>query len=356
MPRVAPEVSLTERERERLERIINAPSSEQRKVFRARILLLAAEGLQNQEIAERLDTSRQTVGVWRARAAEQGIEDLGDEPRSGRNRTYDAVREAKIIAKTLEKPPGRTHWSAERLAEHVQASPATILRIWRRNGLQPHRTETFKYSTDPLLEDKITDIVGLYLHPPQGALVLCVDEKSQIQALDRTQPMLPMRPGDPERRTHDYKRHGTTTLFAALNLATAEVVGTCMKRHRHQEFLRFLRLIDSTYPEGEIHLVLDNYGTHTHSNVEAWFEDHPRFHRHFTPTSASWMNQVETWFGILTSQAVRRAAFQSVDALVKAIHRFIRAWNDGGQPFVWVKTAEQILAKAIRQDNSDAGH
>lgn len=356
MPRVAPEISLTEQERARLERIVSAPSSEQRQVFRARIILLAEQGLQNQQIAEQLDTSRQTVGMWRARAAERGIEELGDEARSGRTRTYDAVEEAKIIAKTLEKPPGRTHWSAERLAEHVEASPATILRIWRRNGLQPHRTETFKYSTDPLLEEKVTDIVGLYLHPPQGALVLCVDEKSQIQALDRTQPMLPMRPGDPERHTHDYKRHGTTTLFAALNLVTAEIVGTCMERHRHQEFLRFLRLLDRNYPEGEIHLVLDNYGTHTQPKVEAWFDNHPRFTRHFTPTSASWMNQVETWFGILTSQAVRRGTFRSVDALIKAIHRFIRAWNDGCEPFVWVKTAEQILAKAIRQDNSDASH
>lgn len=356
MPKVAPDISLTEQERARLEQIVNAPSSEQRKVFRAKILLLAAQGLRNQEIAERLETSRQTVGMWRARAAKRGIEDLADEKRSGRGRTYDAVEEARIIAKTLEKPPGRTHWSAERLAKEVRASAATILRIWRRNGLQPHRIETFKYSTDPLLEKKVTDIVGLYLEPPKGALVLCVDEKSQIQALDRTQPLLPMRPRDPERRTHDYRRHGTTTLFAALNLATAQIVGACMRRHRHQEFLRFLRLIDRTYPEGEIHLVLDNSSTHTQPNVEAWLKKHPRFNRHFTPTSASWMNQVETWFGILTSQAVRRGSFRSVDALAKAIHRFIRAWNEGSEPFVWVKSAEQILAKAIRQDKSDAPH
>ncbi len=356
MPRVASEISLTGQQRARLQGVIDAPSSQQRQVFRAHIILLAEQGLQNQQIAERLETSRQTVGMWRARAAKQGIEDLGDEPRSGRARTYDAVREAKIIAATLERPPSRTHWSAQRLAKQVDASPSTILRIWRRNGLQPHRTETFKYSADPLLQDKVTDIVGLYLHPPQGALVLCVDEKSQIQALDRTQPMLPMRRGDPERCTHDYRRHGTTTLFAALNLATAEILGTCMQRHRHQEFLRFLRLIDRTYPEGEIHLVLDNYGTHTQPKVEAWFEQHPRFTRHFTPTSASWMNQVETWFGILTSQAVRRGSFSSVDVLIKAIHRFIRAWNDGSEPFLWLKSADQILAKAIRQDNSDASH
>lgn len=356
MPRVAPKITISQEERERLLKIVKSPTSQQRSVLRARILLLAEQGMENKDIARELGVSRPTVGVWRSRVAHTRLGELGDEQRSGRPRTYDAVEEARIIAKTLEKPPNRTHWSAERLAKVVGASPATVHRIWRRNHLQPHRTETFKFSTDPLLEEKVVDIVGLYLNPPQGALVLSLDEKSQIQALNRTQPLLPMRRGDPERRTHDYERHGTTTLFAALNIATADVLGTCMKHHRHQEFLRFLNLLNGTYPEGEIHLILDNYGTHTHPKVEAWFERHPRFVRHFTPTSASWMNQVETWFAILTSQAVRRGSFNSVDALIKAIYRFIRAWNEDGQPFAWVKTADQILAKAIRKDNSDVSH
>ena len=354
MPRVAPELVFSAEDRSCLERIVAASTSEQRQVLRAKVLLLAAEGLQNKEIARKLGVDRRTVGTWRTRAASEGIGDLRDRPRSGRPRTYDAAEEARIIAKTLEEPEGRTHWSAARLAEEVAASASTVLRVWRRNNLQPHRTETFKYSTDPLLEEKVIDIVGLYLNPPEGALVLCIDEKSQIQALERSQPLLPMAPGSPERRTHDYRRHGTATLFAALNIATAEVLGTCMRRHRHQEFLRFLKLINRTYPDAEIHLVLDNYATHKHSKVEAWFERNPRFIRHYTPTSASWMNQVETWFGILTSQAVRRGSFTSTDALMKAIHRFIRAWNDGCRPFAWVKTAEQILAKAIRDDTSDA--
>lgn len=356
MPRVAPKLELSTEDRAHLDAIVAAPTSEQRQVVRAKVLLLASEGRENKEIAKRLGLARRTVGTWRTRAVTEGIGDLKDRPRSGRRRMYDAVEEAVIIAKTLEKPAGRTHWSAERLAKEVAASASTVLRVWRRNGLQPHRSETFKFSTDPLLAEKVVDIVGLYLNPPEGALVLCVDEKSQIQALERSQPLLPMRPDSAERRTHDYRRHGTTTLFAAINIATAEVLGTCMQRHRHQEFLRFLRLLNRTYPHGEIHLVMDNYATHKHAKIETWFERHPRFVRHFTPTSASWMNQVETWFGILTSQAIRRGSFSSTDALMKAIHRFIRAWNDGGQPFVWVKTAEQILAKAIRTDKSDVRH
>ena len=356
MSRVAPKLELSTEDRAHLEAIIAAPTSEQRQVVRAKILLLASAGLENKKIAKRLGVSSRTVGTWRTRAVAEGIGDLRDRPRSGRRRTYDAIEEALIIAKTLEKPAGRTHWSGERLAKEVAASASTVLRVWRRNGLQPHRTETFKYSTDPLLVEKVVDIVGLYVNPPEGALVLCVDETSQIQALERTQPLLPMRPGSTERRTHDYRRHGTATLFAALNIATAEVLGTCMQRHRHQEFLRFLRLLNREYPDGEIHLVLDNYATHKHAKVESWFERHPRFVRHFTPTSASWMNQVETWFGIITSQAIRRGSFSSTDALMKAIHRFIRAWNDGSQPFVWVKTADQILAKAIRAGNSGARH
>ena len=356
MPRVAPTIALTEGKRTQLERLVSSPTSEQRKVFRARIVLLAAQGWENQAIAEELETSRQTVGLWRSRVAGEGLGDLADRPRAGRRRSYDAIAEARIVAKTLEKPPARTHWSAARLAKEVGASASTVLRIWRRNQLQPHRTETFKYSTDPLLEAQAVDLAGLYLHPPLGALVLAVDEKSQIQALDRTQPLLPMRLGDPERRTHDYQRHGTTTLFAALNLATAEILGSCMQRHRHQEFLRFLNLINRTYPDGPIHLILDNYGTHTHPKVERWFARQARFIRHFTPTSASWMNQVESWFAILTSQAVRRGSFTSVDVLSKAIHRFIQAWNQDAQPFTWVKGAAEILVKAKRQNDCDGGH
>ena len=275
----------------------------------------------------------------------------------GRPATYDRELADRVVALTLSPPPsGYTHWSSRQVGEELGVSKNTVLRIWQAHRLQPHRTQTFKFSTDPRLAEKVTDVVGLYLHPPEKAIVLCVDEKSQIQALDRTQPLLPLRPGQVERRTHDYKRHGTTTLFAALDVATGEVTGQCTLRHRHQEFLQFLRLLDRTYPEQELHLVLDNYSTHKHPKVRAWLALRPRFHLHFTPTSASWMNQVETWFSLLHRGAIRRGVFQSVGHLVSAIHRFLQAWNENCHPFAWVKTADQILAKADRKAISGPSH
>jgi len=267
-----------------------------RQVLRAEIVLLASEGLGNEVIAERLGTSKPTVLLWRRRFQEGGIEGLEEAAGRGRPAVYDESLTEQVVTLTMSPPPeGFTHWSSRQVAAKVGVSPTTVLRIWREHQLQPHRTSNFKFSNDPKLAEKVTDIVGLYLHPPEKALVLCVDEKSQIQALDRTQPLLPLRPGQPERRTHDYTRHGTTTLFAALDIATGEVTGRCTLRHRHQEFLVFLRLLARTYPRQELHLVLDNYGTHKHPAVKRWLARHPRFRLHYTPTSASWMNQVETW-------------------------------------------------------------
>jgi transposase len=241
-----------------------------------------------------------------------------------------------------------THWSARRLAKQVGVSHSTVHRIWQAYDLKPHRVETFKFSKDPQLKEKVVDIVGLYLNPPEAALVLGVDEKSQIQALSRTRPLLQLRPGQVERHTHDYKRNGTTTLFAALNVATGEVIGECQPRHRHQEFLRFLKQLDKEIPGKGLHLILDNYGTHKQDKVKKWLKRHKRFHLHFTPTGASWMNMVEIWFGILTNQAIRRGSFDSVACLIGAIKAFLSRWNEGAKPFVWTKTAEQILAKAVR--------
>ena len=310
-------------------------------------MLAAAEGLNNTDVANSCGCSVVTVARWRNRFLEQGMDGLQDAPGRGRKPIYVDEQEARIIAATLKRPEAATHWSARRLAKELGISKSTVDRVWRRNKLQPHRQEVFKYSNDPLLEQKVIDIVGLYLHPPQNAVLLCVDEKSQIQALDRTQPMLPMRPGNPQSRTHDYQRNGTTTLFAALDLATGKVLGKCKKRHRHQEFLGFLRTVEKHYPDQEIHLVLDNYGTHKQPNVRKWLARRPRFHLHFTPTSASWMNQIEIWFGILTRQAVRRGSFNSAQALMRAIYRYIQHWNKQAAPFKWVKTADEILTKAI---------
>ena len=328
-----------------------------RQVLRAEIVLLASEGLPNETIAKRLGTSKPTVLLWRRRFREGGLEGLEEAEGRGRPAIYDQALAERVVTLTMSPPPsGFTHWSSRQVAAELGISSTTVLRIWREHKLQPHRTRSFKFSTDPKLAEKVTDIVGLYLHPPEKALVLCVDEKSQIQALDRTQPLLPLRPGQVERRTHDYKRHGTTTLFAALDIATGEVTGHCTLRHRHQEFLRFLRLLDRTYPQQELHLVLDNYATHKHPNVRRWLARHHRFHLHFTPTSASWMNQVKTWFSLLHRQALRRGVFRSLGSLVTAIHAFLEAWNDNRRPFAWVKTADQILAKADRQVISAATH
>jgi putative transposase len=341
-------VFVSNHERGKLEALLRSGRTEQRLVRRIAIVLAFAEGLEVKRVARRCACTRETARLWRDRWIEDGLEGLSDAPGRGRKPTYIGEEEAKIIAATLEAPEDETHWSVRRLAKKVKTSKSTVQRIWNRNGLQPHLQKTFKYSNDPQLVEKVVDLVGLYLNPPDKALVLSIDEKSQIQALNRTQPLLPMKFGHPECRTHDYERNGTTTLFAALNVATGEVVGKCKKAHKHQDFLHFLRILDETYPEGEIHLIMDNYGTHKHPKVKAWFSRRPRFVLHFTPTSASWMNQVETWFSILTRRAVRRGSFNGLSPLRKAIHAFIDKWNEGALPFKWVKNADQILAKASR--------
>jgi transposase len=326
---------------------------------RARIVLLASQGVPAAAIAERVGCSRPTVLLWRDRYATAGLPGLEDEPRAGRPRTLPSRLEQRIIAATLAGPPaslGVTHWSSRLLARRLGVSHVTVTRVWRAYGLKPHRTETFKVCTDPELEAKITDIVGLYLHPPEGAVVLCVDEKSQIQALERTQPILPLRPGLPERATHDYVRHGTATLFAALEVATGRVTDRTFERHRHEEFLAFLKQVAKTYPRRELHIVLDNYGTHTHPAVKDWLEKHSRIHLHFTPKGASWLNLVEVFFSIITRQAIRRGSFTSVRDLMRAIRRFIDAWNDRCEPFVWTRDAASILAQMKRQDGSLTGH
>src|SRR3954447_6754481 len=312
---------------------------------RARIVLLAADGVSHTEIAGRLGVSRQTVITWRQRYESRGLTGLDDEPRSGRPRTVDHDR---IITATLTPPPKRlgvTHWSSRLLATKLGIDHATVARAWKDYGVQPWRAQTFKFSTDPELVAKVSDVVGLYLAPPENAVVLCVDEKSQIQALDRTAPMLPMQPGLPERRTHDYRRHGTTTLFAALEIATGRVTGHCLPRHRHQEFLRFLRQIARAYPRVELHLVMDNYAAHKHPAVRAWLAANPRVNVHFTPTSASWLNLVECWFSIIERQAIHRGSYASVPDLNRRIRAFIDGWNQRAHPFTWTKTADQILAK-----------
>jgi transposase len=320
---------------------------------RARIVLLAAEGVSNTEIAERVGVSRPTVISWRSRYDRRGIAGLVDEPRPGRPRSIDHDR---IITETLLPPPkklGVTHWSSRLLASRLGVDATTVARAWRSYGVQPWRSETFKFSTDPELVAKVTDVVGLYLAPPENAIVLCVDEKSQIQALDRTAPILPLQPGLAERRSHDYIRHGTTTLFAALEIATGTVTAACQPRHRHQEFLRFLKQVARAYPDRELHLVMDNYAAHKRAEVRTWLAANPRVQVHFTPTSASWMNLVEVWFGIIERQAIRRGTFRSVKDLNTKIRAFIDTWNDDrAHPFAWTKTADEILAKANRQTTS----
>jgi transposase len=327
-------------------------------VQRARMVLLAAEGLPNAEIGRRVGMTRQTVIAWRARYEAGGIAALADLPRSGRPGSID---EAAVIASTLNPPPSElavTHWSARLLAGQLSkagmpVSFAEVARIWRAWALQPHRIETFKFSTDPQLEAKIRDVVGLYLDPPANAVVVCVDEKSQIQALDRTAPLLPMRFDAAERRTHDYRRHGTTTLFAALEVATGKITaGACYERHSNAEFLAFLKQVAKAHPRVQLHVVCDNYATHNHPNVKAWLAKHPRITLHFTPTSASWMNMVEIFFGIISRQAIRRGSFTSVTDLIGAIRAFIDGYNERCQPFRWTKTADQTLAKAQRQPSA----
>ena len=322
---------------------------------RARIVLLASEGVSNAEVARRVGVARQTVIDWRARYQAVGIAGLGDLPRSGRPPVID---DAAVVVETLTAPPqslGVTHWSARLLADHLGISFASVARIWREWKLQPWRRETFKFSTDPELDAKVRDVVGLYLNPPQNAVVVCVDEKTQVQALDRTAPILPMRPGLPEKATHDYVRHGTTSLFAALEVATGKVTDACYDRHTNVEFLDFLELVAKAYPRVKLHVVADNYATHKHPKVQAWLDRNPRVTMHFTPTSGSWLNLVEVFFGIITRQAIRRGSFDSVKELTTAIRDFIAGWNDRCHPFVWTKTPDEILPHTRKRD-SDARH
>jgi transposase len=319
---------------------------------RARIVLLAAEGTPNVEIARLVGVSRPTVNAWRVRYAEHGMPGLADEQRSGRKRSVDPRR---IVTETLMPPPkslGVTHWSSRLLADRLGTSHVTVAAAWKRYGVKPWKAETFKFSTDPELEAKVTDVIGLYLRPPENAIVLCVDEKSQIQALNRTQKTLPMQPGHAEQRTHDYVRNGTTTLFAALEIATGKVTGLCKNRHRHKEFLAFLKHVARAYPDRELHLVMDNYAAHKHPNVKAWLAANPRIHAHFTPTSGSWLNLVEVWFSIIEKQAIHRGSFPSVRDLMIKIRAFINGWNNRCHPFIWTKPADQVLDKVKRKRNS----
>ena len=343
-------VIISPSERTTLEQWARRRTTAQGLAQRARIILECAAGYSTVTIAHELRITRQTVGRWRQRFLQKRLDGLVDEPRPGAPRRITDAQVEQVIIDTLEKTPrDATHWSTRTLANELDLSHATIGRIWRAFGLQPHRQETFKLSSDPLFVDKVRDIVGLYLDPPLKAMVLCVDEKSQIQALDRTQPLLPLAPGIPERRTHDYARHGTTTLFAALDIATGEVIGELHRRHRSSEFLQFLRTIEASVPpELDIHLVMDNYGTHKTPAIRSWFARNPRFHVHFTPTSASWLNQVERWFATLTQSYIRRGTHRSTQQLEQAIRRYLEHHNTDPKPFVWSKSADDILASIER--------
>src|SRR3954468_1215221 len=354
--RPAAALALTGGDREELARLTRSSSVRAGLVQRARIVLLAADCVSNTAIAAAVGASRPTVIGWRERYAAAGLDGLLDRPRSGRPRVVDHRR---VVAATLRPPPKRlgvTHWSSRLLARQLGVSNGTVARAWREYGVAPWRVETFKFSTDPELVAKVTDVVGLYLAPPENAIVLCVDEKSQIQALDRTAPMLPMQAGLPERRTHDYVRHGTTTLFAALNIATGTVTARCQPRHRHQEFLRFLKQVVRAYPDRELHLVMDNYAAHKRVEIRDWLTAHPRVHVHFTPTSGSWLNLVEVWFAIIERQAIHRRSFGSVRELMIKIRAFINGWNDRCHPFIWTKPADQVLDKIKRKSNSLTRH
>ena len=349
----APQLVVSPSERAVLDRLVRARTSEQRLAQRAGIVVRAADGVANKRIAAELGVNLMTVLLWRRRFERDRLAGLHDAPRAGRAPTYTRADRDRVIALTLEPPSdGTTHWSARRIALRVGMSITTVQRIWATAGLKPHRTETFKFSTDPQLEAKIRDVVGLYLAPPERAIVLSVDEKTQIQALDRTAPMLPLRFGSVERRTHDYVRNGTTSLFAALEIATGTVTQEARARHTGADFLAFLRRLDRVYADAELHVILDNVSTHKTPAVRTWLERHPRIIFHFTPTSASWMNQVETWFGVLTRQAIRRGSFGSVKELIARIDTFTTHWNAGSTPFVWTKTADEILAKAVRKDRA----
>ena len=346
-------VNVSEQQRQQLEAIVAKPTAERRMAQRARCVLLCAQGVKVLHVAAQVGMTPVTVRKWRDRFEERGLEGLFDDPRPGQPRKMSPQTVRAIVRATqFEKPPeGRTHWSRATMAARFKTNASAIGDIWRTYGLQPHRTATFKMSTDPQFVEKVHDVVGLYLNPPDKALVLCVDEKSQIQALDRTQPLLPLRPGQVERRTHDYVRHGTATLFAALDIQTGHVIGHVAKRHRHQEFLAFLKKIERQTPADlDLHLVLDNYGTHKHATVRRWLAAHPRFHLHFTPTSSSWINMVEGWFSGLARKRLKRGVFRSLRELVDALEKYIKVNNRNPKPFSWTKTPTQILSHRIVKD------
>lgn len=341
---------LDQTERERLVALTMRRKTAQALALRARIVLACADGAPNEAVATRQRVTPQTVSKWRARFVKDRLDGLLDAPRPGQPRTIKDAQVEAVIAKTLESvPAGATHWSTRSMAREAGLTQSAVSRIWRAFGLQPHRQETFKLSTDPLFVEKVRDIVGLYLDPPVKAMVLCVDEKSQIQALDRTQPILPLALGIPERRTHDYMRHGTTTLFAALDIATGEVIGEMHRRHRSSEFLQFLKTIEANVPvDLDVHLVMDNYGTHKTTMIKTWLARRPRFHVHFTPTSASWLNQVERWFATLTDKYIRRSTHRSTRQLEQAIRQYLELNNADPKPFAWTKSADDILASIQR--------
>lgn len=360
--RPKPPLILGDDERQKLHTWASRPTSSQRLALRSRIVLACAEGLDNKAVAARLRVNVVTVGKWRQRFLENRLEGLTDEPRPGAPRTITDAMVEQVVTKTLEeKPKAATHWSTRGMAEASGLSQSAIVRIWNAFGLKPHKSETFKLSTDPFFVEKVRDVVGLYMSPPENAIVLSIDEKSQVQALDRTQPLLPMSPGQAERRTPDYVRNGTTSLFAALNVATGEVIGQCYKRHRQQEFLKFLKEVDAQLerePGAQIHIIMDNYGTHKAPSVKRWFERHPEYHLHFTPTSGSWLNQVERFFAEITEKRIRRGVFRSVAALEKAILEYLAAHNENPKPFVWTADADLILnrVKKVCERTSNSGH
>jgi len=360
MSRRSPAIVLSASERATLDTWKRGRSLAHRKVLRAQIILLADEGMDSQDIARALGVSRPTVQLWRQRFLALRVTGLEkDAPRPGRKPRLSAEKIKVVVEATLHSTPANaTHWSTRSMAKAQGLSEASVRRIWKQHHLKPHLLESFKLSHDPRFVEKLQDIVGLYLNPPDKALVLCVDEKSQIQALERTQPMLPLRPGLPARQTHDYKRNGTTTLFAALSLLDGRVIGDCMPRHRHQEFIRFLKRIDAETPqELDLHLIVDNYGTHKHPQVLAWTQRHPRFHLHFTPTSSSWLNLVERWFREITDKRIRRGSFSNVRALTTAIQGYLDNHNQNPQVFVWSAPVERILAKIAKcKEASDAPH
>lgn len=361
----APALELLPGQRESLEVIARSTAAKHREVVRARALLLAADGVANTLIAAELATTPKTVRMWRDRFAEEGLARLG-QVRAGRGRKPSIPQATidEVVNLTLHsKPAGETHWSCRTMAEQVGISSSEVQRIWAARGLKPHLVDTFKLSNDPQFEAKLTDVVGLYLNPPEQAIVLCIDEKSQIQALDRTQPSLPIKKGRAATMTHDYKRNGTTTLFAALEVATGQVIGECLPRHRASEFVKFLNTVETAVPAGlDVHVILDNYATHKHATVTRWLAAHPRVHFHFTPTSSSWLNLVERWFRELTDKALRRGVFPSVPDLITAIEDYLAAHNNNPRPLTWTATAESILTKvargrvALKQETNSGTH